>query len=365
MSQKFNKIVKPVPDLVFRSDKFRFDQHASVSVQSTFRRTPETVVQRAALNGSTAHSVPSIVHDILHSHGHPLDAGTRTFMESRFGHDFSGVRVHSDERAAESARSVNALAYTVGRDVVFGAGQYDTGTAAGKRLLAHELTHVVQQSRAAPLSIQRAGSDEKAESKGADTTKTAEKSDAAIDALDLAPDAKKAAKMLKEEHPDITFTSGRRNIAEQAHAMASNIVSSDRKWIEKTYTSAAKLQKWVDDNPKSETVEEIAKGLEKTMKDMTDSERANVSKHLTGEAFDVQPQEKDAEKIKKDIKNLPGVTKFLEKEGNLVRWHAQFKKELHIAQTGDWYEQEAEQMEKHVLHSALSEQGNAYQGIKS
>ena len=66
-------------------------------------------------------------------------------MEPRFGHDFSGVRVHTDARAAESAWSVNALAYTVGRDVVFGTGQYAPGTSGGRRLLAHELTHVVQQ----------------------------------------------------------------------------------------------------------------------------------------------------------------------------------------------------------------------------
>src|SRR5205085_3153068 len=72
---------------------------------------------------------------------------TRTFMEPRFGHDFSRVRVHADGRAAESARSVNALAYTVGEDLVFGAGQYAPGTSAGKRLLAHELSHVVQQEQ--------------------------------------------------------------------------------------------------------------------------------------------------------------------------------------------------------------------------
>ena len=66
-------------------------------------------------------------------------------MEPRFGHDFSQVRVHTDARAAESARAVNALAYTVGRDVVFGTGQYMPGTMEGKRLMAHELTHVVQQ----------------------------------------------------------------------------------------------------------------------------------------------------------------------------------------------------------------------------
>src|SRR5207253_648342 len=70
---------------------------------------------------------------------------TRSFMEPRFGHDFSQVRVHTDERAAESARSVNALAYTAGQDVVFGGGQYEPGTNEGKKLLAHELTHVVQQ----------------------------------------------------------------------------------------------------------------------------------------------------------------------------------------------------------------------------
>jgi hypothetical protein len=66
-------------------------------------------------------------------------------MEPRFGHDFSGVRVHTDAQAAESARAVNALAYTVGRDVVFGAGQFAPQSPAGRRLMAHELTHVVQQ----------------------------------------------------------------------------------------------------------------------------------------------------------------------------------------------------------------------------
>jgi len=92
-------------------------------------------------------TVPSIVHEVLGSPGQSLDARTRTYMEPRFGHDFSHVRVHTDARAAESARAVNALAYTVGRDVVFGAEQYAPQKSLGKRLLAHELTHVVQQSR--------------------------------------------------------------------------------------------------------------------------------------------------------------------------------------------------------------------------
>ena len=78
--------------------------------------------------------------------GAPLPGSVRSFFEPRLGRDFSGVRVHTDARAAEAARSVNALAYTVGRDVVFGAGQYSPTTTEGQRLLAHELTHVVQQS---------------------------------------------------------------------------------------------------------------------------------------------------------------------------------------------------------------------------
>lgn len=97
------------------------------------------------MSAAPVNAVPPIVHDVLSSPGQPLDASTRTFMEPRFGYDFSQVRVHTDKRAAESARAVNALAYTVGRDVVFGEGEYEPGTSMGRRLLAHELTHVVQQ----------------------------------------------------------------------------------------------------------------------------------------------------------------------------------------------------------------------------
>lgn len=78
--------------------------------------------------------------------GAPLDAATRAFMEPRFGADFSGVRVHADARAASSSAALGAYAYTLGSDVVFGAGQYAPSTQAGRHLLAHELAHVVQQS---------------------------------------------------------------------------------------------------------------------------------------------------------------------------------------------------------------------------
>ena len=89
---------------------------------------------------------PPIVHEVARDIGQPLDTQTRSFFEPRFGRDFSRVRIHTGERAAQSARSVNALAYTLGRDVVFGRGQYAPEQPEGRRLLAHELVHVVQQN---------------------------------------------------------------------------------------------------------------------------------------------------------------------------------------------------------------------------
>jgi hypothetical protein len=105
-------------------------------------------LQRRTTQQTEPSSVPPIVHEVLRSPGRPLGANTRTFMEPRFGHRFGRVRVHADMKAAESTRAVNALAYTVGQHVVFGAGQYRPETAEGRRLVAHELTHVVQQAHA-------------------------------------------------------------------------------------------------------------------------------------------------------------------------------------------------------------------------
>lgn len=87
----------------------------------------------------------SIVHSVLQSPGQQLDPATRAHFEPLLGYDFSHVRVHSDAQAATSARAVNALAYTVGHDIVFGAGQYTPYTPDGRKLIAHELAHVVQQ----------------------------------------------------------------------------------------------------------------------------------------------------------------------------------------------------------------------------
>jgi nucleoid-associated protein YgaU len=102
-------------------------------------------LQRYPAHTSTVSSIPPIVYDVLRSPGQPLDADTRAFFEPRFGQDFSRVRVHADAKASESARAVNALAYTVGGDIVFAAGQSSPRTSAGRKLLAHELVHTVQQ----------------------------------------------------------------------------------------------------------------------------------------------------------------------------------------------------------------------------
>jgi outer membrane protein OmpA-like peptidoglycan-associated protein len=100
-------------------------------------------------------SMPPIVNEVISSPGQPLDEKTRAFMESRFAHDFSRVRIHTDNRAAESARAVNALAYTVGKHVVFGKNHYLPDEIKGRRFLAHELTHVIQQESAINTNFKR------------------------------------------------------------------------------------------------------------------------------------------------------------------------------------------------------------------
>jgi len=105
-------------------------------------------LQRRRAGYSEPAAVPPIVHQVLRSPGQPLDRHARAFFEPCFGHDFSKVRVHADARAAESAQAVNALAYTVGGHIVFDSKQYAPLTGEGQKLLAHELTHVLQQRNA-------------------------------------------------------------------------------------------------------------------------------------------------------------------------------------------------------------------------
>ncbi|HET9979416.1 MAG TPA: DUF4157 domain-containing protein [Ktedonobacterales bacterium] len=111
-------------------------------IADTVTQTPDTAVTEGA--------TPTTTHESgggsgAGSGGQALDATTRAYMEPRFGHDFSQVRVHTDEQATQAAADYQARAYTVGGDIVFGAGEYSPETASGRHLLAHELTHVIQQ----------------------------------------------------------------------------------------------------------------------------------------------------------------------------------------------------------------------------
>src|SRR5207247_4269822 len=107
-------------------------------------------LQRASTNAAPVNAVPPIVYDVLRSPGQPLDASTRAFMEPRFGHDFSQVRVHTDAKAGESARAVHARAYTVRQELVFGSQQYEPQNSERRRLIAHELSHGAQQRQIPP-----------------------------------------------------------------------------------------------------------------------------------------------------------------------------------------------------------------------
>ncbi|HEY8694028.1 MAG TPA: DUF4157 domain-containing protein, partial [Chloroflexota bacterium] len=117
---------------------------APCSVCSAQEDEQSVMRQRAFVSGEPP-TVPAIVRDVLRSRGQPLDAATRALFEPRFGHDFSGVRIHADETAARAADAIGATAFTVGSSISFGRGMYQPGTAPGLQLLAHELTHTVQQ----------------------------------------------------------------------------------------------------------------------------------------------------------------------------------------------------------------------------
>ena len=110
-------------------------------------------IQRSPAAGLAEVSTPSAVNEIIRSPGQPLDSDTRARMEPRYGYDFSKVRIHTDAQSMESARALGAKAYTLGSQVVFGRGRYSPSALEGQRLIAHELTHVVQQARVASAPI--------------------------------------------------------------------------------------------------------------------------------------------------------------------------------------------------------------------
>jgi hypothetical protein len=124
----------------------------SANGRSQLLHRPATLGEHVAIQRDAGGPVPArnaepLVQEVLDSPGRPLDSATRSSMESQLGYDFSSVRIHTDERAANSAQAVSANAYTSGDHVVFGGGRYQPSAPSGQQLLAHELTHVVQQSQ--------------------------------------------------------------------------------------------------------------------------------------------------------------------------------------------------------------------------
>jgi len=117
----------------------------------------KNALQRKASGPTEFDVAPPIVHDVLNSAGQPLDRVTRDFFEPRFGHDFSRVRIHVSDEAADSSRSVHARAFTVGSNIVFGSGQYRPQSREGRFLIAHELTHTLQQRPTLARSILKEG----------------------------------------------------------------------------------------------------------------------------------------------------------------------------------------------------------------
>ena len=137
-------------------------EHEAHRIASQIVRSPESTIRAARPSlhprgDSVVHDTketgtegplfeaPPVVNEVLREEGHSLDPMTRAIFESRFGHDFSRVRIHADSAAASAARSVEASAFTLGADIVFGTGRYEPKSEAGQHLLAHELAHVVQQ----------------------------------------------------------------------------------------------------------------------------------------------------------------------------------------------------------------------------
>jgi hypothetical protein len=154
--------------------------------------------------------------------------------------------------------------------------------------------------------------------------------DPAIENLMLSAVAKNAAYRLKASFPSVVFTSGRRDKNSQARAMASNVIIN-RHWIQETYIpnpAISACQNWVNQNPQAVSQAAIAAGLLSVLNGLNDDQLSHISKHLSGDAFDVQPVHDDtADGIVGLLHQLTAAVggEFLDREGGLCRWHAQFR----------------------------------------
>jgi hypothetical protein len=135
------------------------DQVMAMPTNSKISDAPPRILRFAGESARQTNTLPASVDLALASPGTPMEPTLRQDMENRFGYDFSQVRVHTGAAAKQSARDLNARAYTLGQDVVFGERSFSPGTQAGRRLIAHELTHVLQQSGSDSIGLSK--SDEK------------------------------------------------------------------------------------------------------------------------------------------------------------------------------------------------------------
>lgn len=150
----FEREADSVADQVMRTPESQIQRKCAKCDEEQLHRSEDSPAPAPTVDAATENAIGS-----LSGRGALLPEAVRSFMEPRFKADFSAVRVHTDAHAHQLARSVNAQAFTVGHHVVFGAGRYAPDTDSGKRLLAHELTHVVQQ-RTSGAAIQRFSSDD-------------------------------------------------------------------------------------------------------------------------------------------------------------------------------------------------------------
>jgi Domain of unknown function (DUF4157) len=147
-------LIGPITSIVQRQEEKK-DEHAQM-----LQRQEEKKDEHAQAKGSSD-ATPTVTPQLesriqtIRGGGQPLSDSTRTFFESRFGHDFGGIRVHTDSQAAETAGQLNAQAFTIGRNVFFGAGHYEPHTSKGQWLMAHELTHTIQQQPSHTISTNR------------------------------------------------------------------------------------------------------------------------------------------------------------------------------------------------------------------
>jgi peptidoglycan hydrolase-like protein with peptidoglycan-binding domain len=151
--------------------------------------------------------------------------------------------------------------------------------------------------------------------------------DPAIEKLNLLEPARSGAYAIKRKHPWVVFTSGRRDAAGQAWAMAGNVVKS-RAWIGQTYARnpvSIAAQAWVDAHPEARTQQAIADGLLSVFRQFSPRDLGRLSFHMSGLAFDIRPVPAQESAIRQTVNTLPGVKEFLTKEGDLIIWHVGFQ----------------------------------------